>query len=82
MPWWAFALASASAAAATARTDKIGVEHVRSNLATAVRTWSCSRVRAASSLCAANTTAGGAGTRQVGLLARRAGRQSEDLEWR
>ena len=38
MPWWAFALASATAAAATAVLAKIGVEHVPSNLATAVRT--------------------------------------------
>ena len=38
MPWWAFALASAVAAAATAVLAKLGVEHVPSNLATAVRT--------------------------------------------
>jgi bacterial/archaeal transporter family protein len=38
MPWWAFALASAVAAAATAVLAKVGVEHVPSNLATAVRT--------------------------------------------
>jgi len=38
MPWWIFALASASAAAATAVLAKIGVEGVPSNLATAVRT--------------------------------------------
>jgi len=38
MPWWAYALASATAAAATAVLAKIGVEHVPSNLATAVRT--------------------------------------------
>jgi transporter family protein len=38
MPWWVFAFASAIAAAATAVLAKIGVEHVPSNLATAVRT--------------------------------------------
>ena len=38
MPWWAFAVASATAAAATAILAKIGVERVPSNLATAVRT--------------------------------------------
>jgi len=38
IPWWAYALASALAAAATAILAKIGVEHVPSNLATAVRT--------------------------------------------
>jgi transporter family protein len=38
MPWWAFALASAVAAAATAVLAKVGVERVPSNLATAVRT--------------------------------------------
>jgi bacterial/archaeal transporter family protein len=38
MPWWLFAFASALAAAATAVLAKIGVEHVPSNLATAVRT--------------------------------------------
>jgi bacterial/archaeal transporter family protein len=38
MPWWAFAFASAAAAGATAVLAKIGVEHVPSNLATAVRT--------------------------------------------
>ena len=38
MPWWAFALASAVAAAATAVLAKLGVKHVPSNLATAVRT--------------------------------------------
>jgi transporter family protein len=38
MPWWMFALASAVAAAATAILAKIGIEHVPSNLATAVRT--------------------------------------------
>ena len=38
MPWWAYALASAVAAAATAVLAKIGVEHVPSNVATAVRT--------------------------------------------
>jgi len=38
MPWWVFALASASAAAVTAVLAKIGVEGVPSNLATAVRT--------------------------------------------
>jgi len=38
MPWWTFALASAIAAAATAVLAKIGVQHVPSNLATAVRT--------------------------------------------
>jgi transporter family protein len=38
IPWWAFALASAVAAAATAVLAKIGVEQVPSNLATAIRT--------------------------------------------
>jgi transporter family protein len=38
IPWWAYALASATAAAATAILAKIGIEHVPSNLATAVRT--------------------------------------------
>jgi transporter family protein len=38
IPWWAYALGSALAAAATAILAKIGVEHVPSNLATAVRT--------------------------------------------
>lgn len=38
MPWWAFALASAVAAAATAVLAKVGVERVPSNLATVVRT--------------------------------------------
>jgi transporter family protein len=38
MPWWVYAFASALAAAATAILAKIGVEHVPSNLATAVRT--------------------------------------------
>jgi len=38
MPWWVYALASAVAAAATAVLAKVGVEHVPSNLATAVRT--------------------------------------------
>ena len=38
MPWWMYALASATAAAATAVLAKIGVAHVPSNLATAVRT--------------------------------------------
>jgi transporter family protein len=39
MPWWAYALASAVAAAATAILAKIGVEGIPSNLATAVRTF-------------------------------------------
>jgi transporter family protein len=38
MTWWIFALVSAVAAAATAILAKIGVEHVPSNLATAIRT--------------------------------------------
>src|SRR4051812_6536845 len=38
MPWWAYALASALAASATAVLAKLGVERVPSNLATAVRT--------------------------------------------
>jgi len=38
MTWWIFALVSAIAAAATAILAKIGVEHVPSNLATAIRT--------------------------------------------
>ena len=38
MPWWAYALASAVAAAATAVLAKIGVERVPSNLATVERT--------------------------------------------
>ena len=38
MPWWILALASATAAAATAVLAKIGVEQVPSNLATAIRT--------------------------------------------
>lgn len=38
MPWWAFAFLSALAAAATAVLAKVGVEHIPSNLATAVRT--------------------------------------------
>jgi transporter family protein len=36
--WWMYALASATAAAATAILAKIGVERVPSNVATAVRT--------------------------------------------
>jgi transporter family protein len=38
MTWWMYAFASALAAAATAILAKIGVEHVPSNLATAIRT--------------------------------------------
>lgn len=38
MTWWIYALASATAAAATAVLAKVGVQHVPSNLATAVRT--------------------------------------------
>ncbi len=38
MTWWMYAFASAVAAAATAILAKIGVEHVPSNLATAIRT--------------------------------------------
>src|SRR5262245_7001104 len=38
MAWWAFALMSAVAAAATAILAKIGLERVPSNLATAIRT--------------------------------------------
>ncbi|KPV50703.1 hypothetical protein SE17_25370 [Kouleothrix aurantiaca] len=38
MPWWAFALLSALFAALTTIFAKIGLENVRSNLATAIRT--------------------------------------------
>jgi transporter family protein len=38
MTWWVFAIASAVAAAATAILAKVAVEHVPSNLATAIRT--------------------------------------------
>ena len=38
MTWWIYALGSATAAAATAVLAKVGVQHVPSNLATAVRT--------------------------------------------
>ena len=38
MTWWMFALLSAVAAAATAILAKIGIEHIPSNLATAIRT--------------------------------------------
>ena len=38
MTWWIYALGSATAAAAPAVMAKVGVQHVPSNLATAVRT--------------------------------------------
>lgn len=38
VPWWAYALASAGFAAATAILAKIGVQGISSNLATAIRT--------------------------------------------
>jgi transporter family protein len=38
MPWWIYAGVSAVAAAATAILAKLGVEHVPSTLATAIRT--------------------------------------------
>lgn len=38
MPWWSYALISAGFASATAILAKLGVQHVPSNLATALRT--------------------------------------------